>query len=180
MKSASISSHSLTTTINQRLNYWHRIISLTSQMRIYPCLPQGIRSGLADKLHFSGHNTFWHCSSTFKLNKHAKCLSLGINSWSMKMELNLSLPTSTKAGLLLQHHCLHFKQSHLFVSFWNVIPIIIVVSYCIVATLLATLLCLASYEQCSTGPMASIVFLYKVYFHPHESFFFCAIYFHLL
>ena len=33
---------------------------------------------LADKSYFGGCHTFQHCSNTFKLNKHAKCLSLSI------------------------------------------------------------------------------------------------------
>ena len=40
---------------------------------------------LADKLHFSaGCHTFQHCSNTFKLNKHVKCLSLSINSYNQR------------------------------------------------------------------------------------------------
>ena len=35
---------------------------------------------LIDKLHFSGCHTFQHCLNMLKLNKHAKCLSLSINS----------------------------------------------------------------------------------------------------
>ena len=77
--------------------------------------------------------------------------------------MDLSLLMCTKVGILLglslQHNHFHFQPSHLFLSFWKVIPICDCIWHNQVtygnvllphSTLLATLLCLTSYEQYST------------------------------
>ena len=66
------------------------------------------------------------------------------------INVDSSLPTCTKTGLSLQHHRLCFQLLHLFLSFLNMILIWQCLKLLPPSILLATLLCLASYKQCST------------------------------
>ena len=83
--------------------------------------------------------------------------------------MDLRLPTCVKAGRLLQDYCLRFQPLNLFLSSWNVIPILLPCS-----TLLAMLLCLASYEHCSTQLLkvlhkcCSMAMLRVLLIYPHS------------
>ena len=106
------------------------------------CLPHRIWPGIGWR------HAFQHCSNIFKLNKCAKCLTLGITSYYNQCS---SLTMCEKAGLLLQHNCFICVFSYRIFSHWAserwyqygsiLLPC---------STLLAILLCLASYKQCST------------------------------
>ena len=77
-------------------------MSLASQMRIYSLpVTWNLLWHRLIKSHFIQHYTFQHCSDTFKLNNHVKCLNLTMNSQSTWIESNLSLPTGTKAYKLI-------------------------------------------------------------------------------
>ena len=72
-------------------------VALVTQMGIYSlAVTWNIVWYKLMKLHFIQHHTFLHCSYTFKLHEHGKCLNLIVNNQQTWLETNSSLLTCTK------------------------------------------------------------------------------------
>ena len=121
-------------------------VALVTQMGIYSLpVTWNIAWHRLMKVHFIQHHTFQHCSYTFKLHEHGKCLNLIVNNQQTWLETNSSFLTCIKPckciALSLVLSVISSFPQHLRCEADIVLPH---------STLLATLLCLGIYEQCCT------------------------------